>query len=80
MYGRIHQDTIEEMRIINDNPDSVPSDWNWVSKHNFRANFIITGGKSYQEDLWSQFQLISKQQNYTTQSLSSSSSSSLVGY
>ncbi|KAN0018880.1 hypothetical protein ACTFIU_008814 [Dictyostelium citrinum] len=76
-YLLINEESVKDLkkRIIKDNPDSVPSDWNWISKHSFRANFIITGGNAYQEDLWSQFQLISKQND--TQS-SPSSSSSLI--
>ncbi|EGC28429.1 hypothetical protein DICPUDRAFT_59401 [Dictyostelium purpureum] len=60
-YLLINEESVKDLkeRIYSDNPNSDKSEWNWISKHSFRANLIIKGGKPYQEDLWSQFQLIS---------------------
>eukprot|EP01132_Coremiostelium_polycephalum_P001270 gene1270-1599_t len=44
-------------KIHKEHPETDPSEWNWITKHSFRANFIVNGGTPYNEDQWEEFQL-----------------------
>ncbi|KYQ92443.1 molybdenum cofactor sulfurase [Tieghemostelium lacteum] len=54
----ISDDSVKDLkeRVRHLNPHSLDK-WNWISKHSFRANFIVSSHnhKAYQEDNWDLF-------------------------
>ncbi|EGG20974.1 molybdenum cofactor sulfurase [Cavenderia fasciculata] len=57
LISQVSVDDLRERVVERNKETSSRSDWAWITNESFRANFVVTGGKPYQESNLTDFKI-----------------------